>query len=127
MGISGRILVAGSRTIVNYGLVYWVMDNSGFGFKSVISGGADGVDKLGERVAASQGIPVVQYLPDWKTHGKGAGVIRNTEMVNVCDAAIIIWDGRSRGTQDTLMKCIAMGRPTLLYNTSNGTVTRYNH
>jgi hypothetical protein len=51
----------------------------------IISGGARGVDKLCEQFAAEYGIPVDSHKPDYDTHGKGAPIVRNREIVEQCD------------------------------------------
>jgi len=73
----------------------------------IISGGAAGVDKMGERIAAEFGIPVKQFIPRWKnpdgTTNKGAGYIRNGDMAvyaSEVEGSVLVamWDGLSRGT-----------------------------
>lgn len=36
---------------------------------------------------------------------------RNAEMADYCDAAIILWDGESRGTVDMIDKMRRLGKP----------------
>ena len=36
---------------------------------------------------------------DWNKYGKSAGYKRNEEMANIADAALVIWDGESRGSK----------------------------
>lgn len=69
----------------------------------IVSGGAKGVDKMGERIAAEFGIPVRQFIPDWDNKGKAAGFLRNGDMaVYASDVPgsvlVAMWDGQSRGT-----------------------------
>jgi hypothetical protein len=73
----------------------------------IVSGGAKGVDKLGERLAAEFLIPVKQFIPKWQnadgTTNKGAGFIRNGDMAVYAsehDGSVLVamWDGVSRGT-----------------------------
>lgn len=66
----------------------------------IVSGGAMGIDRAAERHFSHREITIKVFLPDWTT-GKG-GHIRNREIAEYCDAALVIWDGRSRGTQNTL-------------------------
>lgn len=68
----------------------------------VISGGARGVDKAAEQWAETRGFPFQEYPANWDRYGKSAGYVRNKVMVESCDAAIIVWDGKSRGTASTL-------------------------
>ena len=48
----------------------------------IISGGAIGSDKMAERYAKIHNIPVLILVPDWKKHGKKAGILRNTDIIN---------------------------------------------
>lgn len=60
----------------------------------VISGGATGVDADGENWAQDENIPVKFFHPDWKTHGRAAGPIRNAEMAAYADAVALFPGGR---------------------------------
>jgi len=65
----------------------------------VVSGCARGADRLGERWAEQNGIPVKRFPADWDTHGKSAGHMRNREMGLYADALVALWDGQSPGTR----------------------------
>lgn len=65
----------------------------------IISGGANGADKLGERFANDYIIQLKIFLADWNKHGKSAGYIRNEEMAKYADGLVAFWDGKSRGTK----------------------------
>ena len=65
----------------------------------VVSGGAKGADILGEWWAKENNIETQIFYPDWDTHGKKAGFIRNQDIIKNCDACIAFWDGISKGTQ----------------------------
>jgi hypothetical protein len=70
----------------------------------VVSGGARGADELGERWANAQGIPTIILKPDWKKHGKAAGLLRNTDIVNACTHMIAFPSKTGKGTQDSIRK-----------------------
>lgn len=48
----------------------------------IIHGGARGADRLAGQVAESLNIPTEVYQPDWNTHGRKAGILRNQEMLD---------------------------------------------
>lgn len=48
---------------------------------------------------------------DWGRFGRAAGSYRNAEMAEYADAAIILWDGESRGTLDMIDKMRRAGKP----------------
>lgn len=77
----------------------------------VVSGGARGVDTAAEQAARERGLEVRVHRPDWARHGNAAGVIRNGEIVADCTRVVAFWDGRSRGTFDTLNRAHAAGLP----------------
>ena len=77
----------------------------------VVSGTARGADKMGEEWAASRGCEVIQMPADWNTYGKSAGYKRNEEMAEVADAAIIFWDGVSRGSMHMRDICHRLNLP----------------
>jgi hypothetical protein len=95
-----KTIVAGSREITDYQLV-WDAIYSCPWITEIVSGGARGVDLLGEKAAASFGIPVKVFpvtSADWEKFGKAAGIMRNQQMAEYADALIAIWDGESTGT-----------------------------
>lgn len=65
----------------------------------IISGTANGADKLGERYARERGYKLTYFPANWDKYGKSAGYRRNVEMAQYADAAIIFWDGISAGSQ----------------------------
>lgn len=65
----------------------------------VISGTAKGPDRVGEKWAIENGVPIHRFSPNWKKFGNAAGPIRNQEMGQFADAAIIMWDGKSNGAK----------------------------
>jgi len=98
-----KTIIAGSRDITDYREVLRAVaeahDIMAITPTEIVSGGARGVDRMGERWAEEHEIPVTKFIPDWSgPHGKGAGMVRNAEMAVYADAAIILWDGTSRGT-----------------------------
>ena len=107
-----RVIIAGSRTVTDMAELEKAITASGFQITSIVCGGAIGADKLGEKYAYVNDIPITYFLPDWDTHGKKAGPIRNSEMANYVGsegAAIILWDGISKGSQDMINKASAKG------------------
>lgn len=56
------------------------------------------MDTLGELWANENGVAIKRFTADWGRFGRAAGHYRNSEMADYADAAIILWDGESRGT-----------------------------
>lgn len=109
-----KILVAGSRTVINYSIVRTILDRVKSKFSSIdtlISGAAAGVDYLAEQWAKENRIKTHIVLAKWNENGvynKMAGIERNTVMVNMLDPAVdlcyIIWDGKSKECMDIYNK-----------------------
>lgn len=97
-----RVIIAGSRSITEPQHVAAAMATITAPIDEVISGGAAGVDRLGEQWAEARGITVHRYPADWKSYGRAAGYRRNAAMALAADALVAIWDGRSRGTANMI-------------------------
>lgn len=110
-----KTIIAGSRTIINGGIVTKAIGDSGFEITEVVSGHALGVDRAGEGYALLHGLKVTLFIPDWERYGKSAGMIRNAEMANYADALIAIWDGKSRGTKNMIDNATKKGLKTFVY------------
>ena len=110
-----KLAVVGGRTFNDYGKLEPVLDSlvAGFGFTTVVSGGADGADTLGEKFADERGLKKIIHLPDYKTHGRAAPMIRNRDIINDADFVVAFWDGESRGTKNA-MELTAKGSKPLL-------------
>lgn len=98
------MIIAGSRTINHPRHVIQAIKNSGFTISTVISGTANGADKLGEEFAERNNIKVERYPANWDKNGKKAGYLRNVEMAKEADCLIAIWDGKSKGTKHMIDK-----------------------
>ena len=97
-----RVIIAGSRTFSDYPLLEKKL-NFLFSRKkkeeiTIISGTANGADRLGERYANENNISVERYPADWNKYGRSAGYKRNLQMANNADALVAFWDGVSKGT-----------------------------
>ena len=103
--------VVGSRSFHDYELMEYELERI-FGRKllakpdatmCVVSGGARGADRLAKQYADSHDdIEYLEFKPDWKTHGKKAGMIRNYDIVRESNAVIAFWNGKSKGTKHTI-------------------------
>jgi len=76
----------------------------------IISGGADGIDRAAEQVAAEQGIPLTVIRPDYARYGRSAPLKRNDAIIDRADMVLAFWDGQSKGTQYVITECVKRGR-----------------
>ena len=102
-----KIIVAGSRSFNDYKLLtdkleYFLQNQKDI---TIISGKAKGADSLGEDYAHQNFHKLEEYPAMWDLYGKRAGYMRNEEMAKVADAAIIFWDGQSKGTKHMIDLC----------------------
>lgn len=73
---------------------------------AICSGGCPkGGDRFAEAIARAYHIPINIYYADWKTHGKAAGFIRNTDIAKDSNILIAcVAPDRTGGTEDTIRK-----------------------
>jgi len=99
-----HVIVAGSRTVVDYAYVAKCLDNI-LGDEpdvqiTIISGTAKGADSMGAKWAnLTNGITLVEMPAQWDRYGKSAGYRRNQDMANIASHVIVFWDGKSRGAK----------------------------
>lgn len=102
--------VAGSRSITNYTETRRIFDMFINKSDTIRTGGAIGVDRLAEEWARKNGVKMESsILPDWRI-GRHAGFLRNTEGVEWCDAVLVIWDGKSRGSAHVIKEAKRLGK-----------------
>lgn len=132
-----KIIVAGSRTITNYDIIKRCLlhaiaflnqhfENSIEPIE-IVSGGARGVDRLGELFAKEYNLKLKYFLADWDTHGKMAGFIRNKQMAAYADCLIAfrIAKGKSSGTDDMIKQAIQKNLIVMEYHVSAGTDVKH--
>ena len=109
-----RIAIVGSREGVDPQAVRAFVDRLDPLTTVVISGGAVGVDSVAAEHARKRKIRVVEIRPNWKKYGRVAGFHRNGEIVKCCDDIAAFWNGKSRGTLDTVKKGMKANKPVAL-------------
>lgn len=108
-----KISIIGSRSFDDEQLFKETLQSLISGIDSpitIISGGAKGADSFAADFAIMNNYLLVIYKPDWRKHGKAAGVIRNTQIVSESDIVIAFWDGESKGTLDSINKAKKMNK-----------------
>lgn len=105
-----KLLVAGSRSIREYDLEKHVPVET----TTIITGGSDGIDKLAEKYADKKRLSKIILRPQYDIYGRCAPLKRNEEMVELCDMALIIWDGCSKGTKYTIDYAEKIGKKVIL-------------
>lgn len=104
-----KTIIAGGRAFKGYNFAYPRLDNHPDPITEIVSGGANGADRLGEEYAKANGIPVKQFPARWDLYGNKAGPLRNAEMAAYADALIAFWDGKSAGTRNMIERARRKG------------------
>jgi len=110
-----KIAVVGSRDGVNPVAVSAFIDKLDPLTTVIVSGGARGVDTYAAERAEERGIKTVVIRPNWKKYGRGAGFLRNKEIVKAADDVVAFWNGRSRGTEHTIEQAVKLGRSVAIF------------
>ena len=106
-----KVAVVGSREL-------WVPNLEDFlpeGVTEIVSGGARGVDTAAATYAKAHGIKLTEFLPDYKTYGRRAPLLRNITIIDYSDTVMAFWDGHSHGTAFVIQKCRERGKPCRVF------------
>jgi hypothetical protein len=98
------LAVAGGRDFSDYTLLKKILDNifSNRKIDLIQTGDAYGADSLAIRYARERKIKYKIFIPDWNKYGKAAGIIRNEDIIKNADKVVCFWDGKSKGTKNTI-------------------------
>ena len=105
-----KLLIAGSRSIKVFDLAPYISE----AVDTIISGGASGIDALAEKYADRHKISKYILRPHYERFGRAAPLRRNEEMVDLADAVLVVWDGKSRGAKHTVSYAKKMKKPVTL-------------
>lgn len=130
-----RVIVAGSRDVTDYTLVCDAVEQGQkklkIKIKEVVSGGARGVDKLGEKWAEENGVNSTVFEANWNNikgenvflkkkinpytkreefYNANAGFERNQKMAEYADCLIAVNLG-TPGTEDMIKRMKKLGKP----------------
>ena len=101
-----KLIVAGGRDFKYYDLLKSTLDSFQQEYGNIteaISWTAIGADKLGEKYANENNIPIKRFVPDWKGLDKKAGFVRNRQMGDYAKEhngmLVAFWDKQSKGTK----------------------------
>lgn len=115
-----KLIIAGSRdfdlptkTMFDFLSIFL----GGFGaykIEEIVSGTAKGIDSAGEKLAEEHHIPVKRFSADWNKHGKAAGPIRNREMAEYADTAVVFINNMSKGSLDMIRQMKKVNKPCII-------------
>lgn len=118
-----RIAIIGSR---NFPHLDWVREyvRALPADAIIVSGGAEGVDSAAELEAARRGLKTQIFRAAWSLHGRGAGMIRNHDIIQAADRVVAWWDGVSRGTAHSISLCDKYQKPLEIHYADGRIETR---
>lgn len=113
-----RVLICGSRRYRNAAAIERYIRRLPAG-TVVIHGGAPGADTLAGLYAKRCGLAVEEFPADWKRYGKGAGMVRNRQMLKEGRptevVAFVADPTNSPGTANMVLQALARGLPVTVY------------
>lgn len=111
-----KVAVIGSRGFNDYEMVCNELNSISHKIDVIVSGGAKGADQLGEKWAIDNNKETLIFKPDWVKYGKGAGLIRNQDIIKNSDYVFAFWDGKSKGTESSIKLCGKFNIPIKIIN-----------
>ena len=116
--VSMNLAIIGTRDFNNYNLMKnTILQNYNLNeIDYIISGGAQGADYLAEMLASEFNIKIKIFKPDWKTFGRAAGPLRNIDIIKNSDFVVAFWDGKSRGTKNSIDLSIKNNKNIMVIN-----------
>ena len=105
-----KIAIIGSRSLCP-DLDRYIPDDC----SEIITGGAKGVDTCAAQYAATKGIKLTEYRPDYQRYGRGAPHRRNDRIIAAAEVVFAFWDGKSRGTKSVIEKTRKLNKPIMVW------------
>ncbi len=113
MEMKVHVIVAGSRKFQDYEYLEKVLNKLLADFKNeneitIITGAANGADRLGSEFAINNGYELKEFPADWSKYGNVAGFVRNKQMIDYLITTdgnkmlVAFWNGKSSGTRDII-------------------------
>ena len=101
-----RVAIVGSRDV-------FVVDFSKYVGKEdeIVSGGAVGIDTCAKEFAKANGLPLIEFLPEYERFGRAAPIVRNKKIVDFADRVVVFWNGSSRGALSVINYARKIGKP----------------
>lgn len=110
-----KVIIAGSREITDIPTVMRAIHKSNIKRKYIsefVSGGARGVDRIGEQIARDNGFEPKIFKANWDKFGKRAGMLRNYDMGDYADFLIAVtFLGGTAGTSGMIKYMASLKKP----------------
>lgn len=112
--------IIGSRTFLDRGYVLSCLEEYYTSRElpsHLVSGGAIGVDRYGEEFAVKNNISLTVITPDYKRFGRPAPLIRDRQMVDMCNTVIAFPNNDSIGTFYTIAYAYKTKKSVVIFHT----------
>lgn len=130
-----KLIVAGGRDFNDYNRLHAKLfdlaEEAGNDRQvSLVSGMAQGADRMGHYFAQQENVACYEFPADWddleapgavikhtrygKPYNAVAGHNRNRRMGDFADGLLCYWDGRSRGTKGMIDYMVSLGKPVII-------------
>lgn len=122
--MSITLAVCGGRELDDWALVREALDSihESDGVDRLVTGGCRGADKLAEDWASLNLVDTDIYEANWEQHGKGAGPIRNQEMLDLGKPDMLLAFPGGRGTSDMTKRALKSGIRVAIVDRATATI-----
>jgi hypothetical protein len=97
-----RTIITGAPDITDYRWLLDAIERSGFSITSVLTSTKLGTDVLAKRFATENKLPLTIFEPEWKVMSCKMVPLHNKRMVEMADAVIALFCGRTPAAQSVL-------------------------
>ena len=104
-----RLAVICSRIFHNYKFMAEILQ--WYDVKEIISEGTEFI----ARYAAEHVIPLREFKPEWNRHGSSAGYRCDEQIIDVCDEAVVFWNGKTKRTKHIISIAEEKNKPVSIY------------
>ena len=115
-----RVLVCGGRDGCTWTHEFLDMVHGAIPIDVLIQGGARGVDAQAAQWAIANGIAIEEYRADWARHSRGAGPIRNKQMLVEGKPTLVVAMPGGRGTANMVKQAKAAKITVMVARRNNG-------
>lgn len=117
-----RLIIAGSRDLkVSHDRMYsdidlamrawWELGRWEWADLEIVSGVAKGIDACGESLAMTNKVALKRFPAEWAKYGKPAGHMRNRQMAEYADGALVYVREPTPGSSNMATWMLLLGKP----------------
>ena len=118
MSYAKRFLFCGDRNWTDRDLIRTRLEGLA-SYDTVVHGACRGADRIEGEIAEELGLTVEAYPADWKRYGRGAGPIRNQQMLDSGIHTVCAFHNdilNSKGTADMCARATAIGKSVEIWH-----------